>query len=318
LSVLAQPGCPKSMMLKKTITTVAIVLFLSFLGEGHGQDGITNITKNLLKIGYPLTKEDILALDKVEMRFNSKNRITVLEKILKDRDFIHSREQIDYFVRTEAICDALRLLDELDIPSARTLIDELNLQPGWEARENTLLLFMAAKRGIRYHENVGYLLGILDQFGRDLERIYQEESYRIIIDVMNCLSYLADLYVYKGDQHILNSLITYSSRAYGFPAEHLSHMFVDMFLMRPKELAETLAARDAQTINTVTNTMIFGVRNNQVREKIMAVLNKDFSLAEGPGKPVIILLTNKIHSQASPTGSKTLQKKPLLPAGSAE
>ena len=40
---------------------------------------ITQITKNLLKMGYPLTKEDILALNKVEMRFNSNNRVTVLD-----------------------------------------------------------------------------------------------------------------------------------------------------------------------------------------------------------------------------------------------
>lgn len=306
------------MTVKKTIAMVAFVLFLGLLGEGHAQNDITNLTKNLLKMGYPLTKEDVLALDKVEMRFNSMNRITVLEKILKDRDVIHSREQVDYFTRTESICDALRLLDELDIPVARKLIGELNLQQGWEARENTLLSFMAAKRSIRYPENIDYLLGILNQFGRDVERMDKEESYITIIDVTNCLSYLADLFVYKGDRRILNGLITYSSRAYGFPAEHLSHMFVDMFLMRPKELAETLAIRDAQTINTVTNALIFGVRNNQVREKIMAVLNKDSSLTEGPGKPVIILLTNKIHSQAGLNGSKTLQKKPLLPAGSAE
>jgi len=306
------------MTVKKTIAMVAFVLFLGLLGEGHAQNDITHMTKNLLKMGYPLTKEDVLALDKVEMRFNSMNRITVLEKILKDRDVIHSREQVDYFTRTESICDALRLLDELDIPVARKLIGELNLQQGWEARENTLLSFMAAKRSIRYPENIDYLLGILNQFGRDVERMDKEESYITIIDVTNCLSYLADLFVYKGDRRILNGLITYSSRAYGFPAEHLSHMFVDMFLMRPKELAETLAIRDAQTINTVTNALIFGVRNNQVREKIMAVLNKDSSLTEGPGKPVIILLTNKIHSQAGLNGSKTLQKKPLLPAGSAE
>lgn len=267
-------------------------------------------------MGYPLTKEDVLALDKLEMSFNSRNRVTVLKKILKDRDFIHNRDQVNYFVRTEAICDALRLLDELDIPPVKTLIDELNLQQGWEPRENMLLSFMAAKRDIRYNENVDYLLGILDQHGGDFERIYQEESYRIIIDVINCLSYLADLYVYKGDRHISNVLITYSSRAYGFPAEHLSHVFMDMFLIRPKEFAEALAARDAQTINKVTDAMIFGVRNNQVREKIMAVLKKEFTSAEGPGKPIFILLTNKIHSQAIPTESKTLQEHTLQPAGS--
>jgi hypothetical protein len=159
----------------------------------------------------------------------------------------------------------------------------------------------------------------LDQYSRDLGRFYHEESYRIIIDVINCLSYLADLYVYKGDQHILNSLITYSSRAYGFPAEHLSHMFVDMFLMRPKEIIETLAARDERTINTVTNSMIFGIRNNQLREKIMAVLNKDFSLAEGPEKSIIIILTNKIHSQADTVENhKTLQDNTPQTEGPAE
>ena len=305
------------MKFTKTIIVV-VVLFLGLSAEVHAQNSITNLTKNLLQMGYPLTKEDVLALDKVEMSFNSKNRVTVLKKILKDHDFIHSHDQVDYFVRTEAICDALRLLDELDIPSVRTLIGELNLQQGWETRENTLLSFMAAKRSIRYPENIDYLLGILDQFDRNVERIDQEESYRIIIDVINCLSYLADLYVYKGDRRILNALITYSSRAYGFPAEHLSHMFVDIFLMRPKEFAETLASRDAQTINTVINAMIFGVRNNQVREKMMAVLKKDFSLTEGPGKPVIILLTNKIYSQAGLNGSKTLQKNTPLPAGSPE
>jgi hypothetical protein len=158
----------------------------------------------------------------------------------------------------------------------------------------------------------------LDHYSSDLGGIYHEETYRIIIDVINCLSYLADLYVYKGDRDILNALITYSSRAYGFPSEHLSHMFVDMFLMRPKELAETLAARDVQTINTVTDTIIFGVRNNQVREKIMAVLNKDFSSAEGPGKPIIIILINKIRSQDGASGDRTLQKDTPLPASSAE
>jgi len=307
------------MTVKKTLTTVVVVLFLVLLGEGHAQNSITHMTKNLLKMGYPLTKEDVLALDKLEMSFNTKNRVTVLKKILKDRDFIHNRDQVDYFVRTEAICDAFRLLDELDIPASRTLIGELNLQQGWEARENTLLSFMAAKRDIRYHENVNYLLGILDQYSQDLGRFYHEESYRIIIDVINCLSYLADLYVYKGDQHILNSLITYSARAYGFPAEHLSHMFVDMFLMRPKEVIETLADRDERTINTVTNAMIFGVRNNQVREKIMTVLDKDFSLAEGPEKSIIIILTNKIDSQAGPVeNSKTLQNNTPQTEGSVE
>lgn len=280
------------------IAAVAAILSFSFWGQIHAQNYIPHLVRNLLKMGYPLNKEDVLALDKIGMRFDSKNRITVLEKILADREFIHSRQDVDYFTRTEAIIDALRLLDELDLPASRALIEKLNRQSGWEAREKALLAYMAAKRDIRYQSNTSYLLGILPQYGSNLEKNYSGESARAIIDVMNCLSYLSDLFVYNGDTYILNALIRYGSKTYGFPAEYLSHQFVDMFLMRPKVFVSTLAVKDDSIVHTVTDALIFGIRNNQVREKVKEVLQKDLSGVEEPSKRVVLLLTDKVNRQA--------------------
>jgi|GEM_PF-1128295 len=282
---------------KKIITAGVVMLFISFGGDVYAQNYISHLVRNLLKMEYPLTKEDVLALDKIGMRFDSKNRITVLEKILMDRDDIHSRKEIDYFVRTETICDALRLLDELELPVAKTLVEKLSRQQGWEAREKTLLAYMAAKRDIRYRVNVDYLLRILSQHGSDSEKADNGEASMAIIDVMNCLSYLADLFVINGDTYILNSLIRYGSRAYGFPAEYLSHEFVDMFLMRPRVFVSTLAIKDDPIVNSVINGLIFGIRNKQIREKVKEVLSKNLSSMEAPGKRVVILLTDKVHKQ---------------------
>lgn len=306
---------------KKIITTGVVILLLSFWGKVYAQNYIAHLVRNLLKMEYPLTKEDVLALDKIGMRFDSKNRITVLEKILMDRDYIHSRKEIDYFVRTEAICDALRLLDELELPVVSKLIEKLNQQQGWEAREKALLAYMAAKRDIRYRVNVDYLLRVLSQHGSDLEKANSGEASTAIIDVMNCLSYLADLFVINGDTYILNSLIRYGSSAYGFPAEYLSHQFVDMFLMRPRVFVSTLAIKDDQIVDSVINGLIFGIRNKQLREKVKEVLSKDLSSMEAPGKRVVILLTDKVHKQDDlddPAGPKALQQHTAPPVVSGE
>lgn len=305
----------------KIITAGVVILLLSFGGNVYAQNYIPRLVSNLLKMEYPLTKEDVLALDKIGMRFDSKNRITVIEKILMDRDYIHSRKEVDYFVRTEAICDALRLLDELELPAVRTLVEKLSRQQGWEAREKSLLAYMAAKRNIRYKANVDYLLRILSQHGRDLEKTDSREASTAIIDVMNCLSYLADLFVINGDTYILNSLIRYGSSAYGFPAEYLSHQFVDMFLMRPNEFVSTLAIKDDQTVNSVINGLIFGIRNKQLREKVKEVLSKDLSSMEAPGKRVVILLTDKVHKQDELddlNGPKASQQQTAPPVASGE
>jgi hypothetical protein len=307
-----------TIMGKKIITAGVIILLLSFGGKVYAQNDIAHLVKNLLEMNYPLTKEDVLALDKIGMRFDTKNRITVLEKILMDRDDIHSRKEVDYFVRIEAICDALRLLNELDLPVANTLVEKLTKQQGWEPREKALLAYMAAKRDIRYQENVDYLLRILSKHGNIPKKPYSGETSAAIIDVMNCQSYLADLFVINGDTNILESLFRYGSSAYGFPAEYLSHEFVDMFLMRPRVFVATLAVKDDPIVNTVINGLIFGIRNNQIREKVKGVLRKELASMEAPGKRVVVLLTDKVHKQDQFAGPKASQQHAAPPGVSGK
>ena len=300
------------------IVAYIIILGVGLLGEAQAQDyNVANLVRNLLKIGYPLEQEDVIALDKIGMQFGSKNRITVLEEILRDREFIHSRNE-NFFIKTDIVIDALRLLDEHDLPVVHNLIDELNQQDGWEIRERALLAYMAAKRDIRYPSNVTFLLEVLPQYGSDLARIYSGDTSHAIIDVMNCLSYLADLFVFKGDKDILNALILYSSRAYGYPAEYLSHMFIEMFLLRPKVFISTLAAKDNNTVNTVITSLIFGVRNNKVRAEVKAVLQKDLFAADDPNQRTLDLIITKFNTQIDLAVNKKLTDAPVSSADSGE
>ena len=180
-------------------------------------------------------------------------------------------------------------------------------------RERALLAFMAAKRDIRYQSNAAFLLEVLPQYGSDLERIYSGDTSHAIIDVMNCLSYLADLFVYKGDKNILDSLILYSARAYGYPAEYLSHMFIDMFLLRPKVFISTLAVKDSNTLNTVIKSLIFGIRNNQVRAEVKAVLQKDLFAADEPNQATLDLIIKKFNTQIDLAVNKARPEAPVSP-----
>ena len=305
-------------MWQNRIVVCIFILCIGLPGEARAQDyKVTNLVRNLLKIGYPLEREDVIALDKIGMQFDSKNRITVLEEILRKRDFIHSRNE-DFFIKTEIVIDALRLLDEHDLPVVNKLIDELNQQDGWEMRERALLAFMAAKRNIRYQSNAVFLLEVLPQYGSDLERVYSGDTSHAIIDVMNCLSYLADLFVYKGDKNILDSLILYSSRAYGYPAEYLSHMFIDMFLLRPKVFISALAVKDSYTVNTVIKSLIFGIRNNQVREEVKAVLQKDLFAADAPNQATLDLIITKFNTEIDLAVNKARPEVSDSPADTGE
>ena len=293
------------------IVVCIIILCVGLLGEVQAQNAnVGNLVRNLLKLGYPLEQDDVIALDKIGMSFGSKNRITVLEKILRDREFIHGRTD-DFFLKTEVILDALRLLDEHDLPRINTLIDELNQQTGWEKREMALLAFMAAKRNIRYQSNAAFLQRLLPQYGSDLERIYSGDTSHAIIDVMNCLSYLADLFVYRSDENILNSLILYSKHAYGYPAEYLSHLFIDILLIRPRELVSVLTVKDDRTINSVIKSMIFGIRNNKVRQEVKAVLQKDLFAKDDPNQRTLDLIITKFNTQLNMAVNTTIPEVPV-------
>ena len=294
-------------MCKNWMLAGIMILFGGMFASVQAQDQHThNLVKNLLKIGYPVERVDVLMLDKIGMRFDAKNRIDLLEQVLGDRESIHGHLEIDYFIRTEVICDALRLLDEHNLPVVKQMIDALNQQTGWERREKALLTYMAAKRGIRYEPNARYLLEVLTRYEQDLKRIYDGDASLVIIDIMNSLSYLADLYVYKGDPDILDALLLYSSHAHGFPAEYLSHMFVDMFLLRPKIFVSRLALNDDRTVSNVSNALVFGIRNNQIRQKVKGVLQKDLFTAEERKQANVALILKKLKAQIEPAINETL------------
>ena len=300
-------------MRQKKIIACVIILLVGFYGEIQAQNyQVANLVKNLLKIGYPLERDDVIALDKFGMRFDSKNRINVLEKILRDRDFIHSRQDFDYFIRSEIIIDALHLLDEHDLPAAATLVDEFNKQEGWEIREKALLAYMAAKRDIRYQSNASYLLSVPPQIGSDLERIYSGDAFQAILDIMNCLSYLSDLFVFKGDKDILDSLILFSARTHGFPAEYLSHRFIEMFLIRPRIFISALALKDDRIADGVIRSLIFGIRNNQVRAEVKSVLQKNLFNGDNPDHRKAVFIIEKFENQIDLAVDKTLPKVPEL------
>ncbi|MEE8398920.1 MAG: hypothetical protein V3S89_07930 [Desulfobacterales bacterium] len=271
------------------------------------------LVRNLLAIGYPLTRQDVELLEKTVIRFDSFNRLDFLAKILKDRKDIHDREGVGYFVKTETILDALRLLDEHDLPVVNRRIDALNTQDGWERREKALLAYMAAKRNIRYQSNTVYLLSVLPEYRADLESVYSKESFRSIIDERNGLSYLADLFASRGDPAIFDWLITYLLKTHGFPAENLSHMFVEMLLRRPRVFISALAVKDDHTVDAVVSGLIFGMRNRRERERVSAVLQKDlFTMDEGNLQRLYWVI-NRLHSQIDLVG-RTLPKT----AGPAE
>jgi hypothetical protein len=296
------------MMVKKIVLACVVILATSLWENAWAQNRIAPLVRNLLQMGYPLTKEDVLALDKIGMKFNAGNRLTVLKKILSDRDRIHRLKTADYFVKTEVICDALRLVDELNLPVVKTLVEHLERQSDWETREKMVLAYMAARRDIRYQANVDFLLGILPQYESDLDRIYSGDFSWAIIDVMRCLSFLTDLFVYKGDKDIFNALSLYSARAYGFQSEYLSHMFLDMLLIRPYDFVGNLATQEATIIRAVTNSLLFGIRSHMLRAKVEKVLRQELSEVTGPAKSIVILLKDKVHNQASRNNLKTAQE----------
>jgi hypothetical protein len=296
-------------MMHKRIIAAAFCLFISLTSAVHGQNYVSSLVRNLIEIGYPISKEDVVALDKIAMRFDSRNRLDVLKKILSDREAIHHIQDKGYYSKTEAICNALRLLDELGLPETDALIRTLNHEGGWEKRENELLSYMAAKRGIKYQQNVALLMEALQQYKNNTSADAKIGISVEILDFCNTLSYLSEIFDLTGDTHILNPLIHYSAQVYGYPGEYASRLLVDMFLQQPKVFVSVLAAKDEQTITTITNAMVFGIWNNQQKSNVIGVIDKDLHLTDDREKNTVVLLTNKIKRkfEGSSTRGKDLQ-----------
>lgn len=288
-----------TMILSRTIaTTLCIIIF--WVSAAYTRNYVRSLVGNLLKIGYPISQKDVIALDKIAMRFDEWNRLDVLKKILGDRDKIHHIKGADYFDKTEALCDALRLLDEHNLPEANELISNLSRQGNWEKREKTLLSYMAAKRGIDYQPNVMYLMADLEQFG-----LSSDEENRVgvsieILDFCSTLSYLSDIFSLTGDIKIGNALIDFASRGYGYPGEYASRLLVEMCLQQPEVYIPLLAGKNAQTRKTVIDAMVFGIWNNQQKENVLEVLNQSFQPRNHQEKTTISTLDEKIRRRFSP------------------
>lgn len=256
------------------ITLLGLVTLL-FSQPAQAKNYSALLVKGLIKLGYPLTREDVLAIDKISMRFDSKNRIDVLSRILHDRKKIHAMEGGDRFEKIEVVCNALHLLDELDLPVTRRIVKELIKTGSWKTRELRLLSYMAAKRDIDVDDNVKYLIDSLPRQGTDLEEEWGGQISLAIMDICDNLSFLTELFVYRGDRSILDALIKYAEQTYGYPKEYLSHMFVEIFLQRPELFVTVLSEKEKRTAGLVINSLIFAIWNGDARGKVDVILNEE-------------------------------------------
>jgi len=297
-----------SKMTRERIAPAIFSIFILWASSAYARNYVQSLVGNLLAIGYPISKKDVIALDKTAMRFDEWNRIDVLKKILSDRKKIHSIPGADYYNKTGAICDALRLLDEHDLPETDALIEVLSRENGWETREKALLSYMAAKRGVDYQSNVAFLLSALPQYGGRTETGISGEISFEILDFCNNLSYLADIFNHTGDIAIGNALIHYAAQAYGYPGEYSSRLLVDMCLQQPEVFIPIVAAKDEHTRKLIIDAMVSGIWNNQQKENVLEVITQKLRPNNDQEKKTVTFLSEKIRlrfSDSSTNGKKS-------------
>lgn len=280
------------------ICVVLAALSVMCIQEAFGQNYSSLLVNGLLRLGYPLSREDVVALDKISMRFNARNRFDVLKKILDDRQHIRGLESGDNFEKTAVICSALRLLDEMELPITTEMIRELVGEEGWQQKELRLLWYMAAKRDIDFETNIRHLIAAMPRQEVDLQKEWGGEISYSITDICDNLSFLTELFVYKGDKEILDALIKYAGRAYGYPKEYLSHMFVEILLQRPALFIDILSQKDRQSVERVINSLLFAVWRNDVKGKVDAVLEQELADDKYANNQVLVLFRQKLDNLA--------------------
>lgn len=255
----------------------AVLLTLSVcpVREACSENYSSLLVSGLLRIGYPLTRDDVVALDKISMRFDTLNRVDVLTRIIEDRQHIHSLEKGDSYEKTEVICNALRLLNEMDLPLIRDVVGKFVKEGGWQEKERRLLAYMAAKRDIDYAANVDFLIAAMPSQETDLQKGWGGEISLSIMDICDNLSYLTELYIYQGDREILDALITYAGRVYGYPKEYLSYMFVEVLLQRPQLFIDILSEKDDLQVDPVINSLLFAIWRNDAKSKVDRILENE-------------------------------------------
>ena len=282
---------------------VLLGVFLIFLAVSVGREaGSQNysslLVSGLLRLDYPLTRGDVVALDNISMRFDAKNRIDVLKRILRDRNRIYGLEKGDSFEKTEVICNALRLLNEMELPVTRTIIEELVHEEGWQEKEHRLLSYMAAKRDIDFDANVRFLIASMPSQETDLQKEWGGEISLSIMDICDNISFLTELFIYHGDRNILEALIRFARRAYGYPKEYLSHMFVEIFLQRPVLFIDIVSEQDDQSVDAVVDSLLFAVWRNDSKSKVDALFEEELAGEEYKQNRVVRLFKERFNNFA--------------------
>ncbi len=300
----------RAVLMRKTLFYIILLplLTVAFWLPAHGKNYSSLLVHGLIRLGYPLDRAEVVAIDNISMRFDTRNRIDVLDRILQDRQAIHALQTGDIFLKTGVIIAALRLLDELDLPVSRRMIAQFVKEQGWEARERRLLSYMAAKRDIDFASHVTLLLNALTRGRSQLEQEWGDEISLAIMDTCDNLSFLTDLFIYRGDRRILEALINYAGQAYGYPKEYLSHMLMAMFLQRPGDFVEILAAQNDQKANVVVNSLVFAIWTKDTKGNVEQLLREELAGETYATNRIVNMLRERLESLST---NESGNRKPL-------
>lgn len=289
----------------------AVVLTLSLcpVREACSENYSSLLVSGLLRLGYPLTRDDVVALDKISMRFDTLNRVDVLTRIIEDRQHIHSLDKGESYEKTEVICYALRLLNEMDLPLIRDVVGRFAKEKGWQEKERRLLAYMAAKRDIDYAANVDFLIAAMPSQETDLKKEWGGEISLSIMDICDNLSSLTELYIYQGDRKILDALITYAGRVYGYPKEYLSYMFVEILLQRPRSFINILTEKNDEQVGQVINSLLFAIWRNDAKSKVDALMEDELGSDTYWNNPVVNLFRQRLAHFAEYNEMKRQKKQ---------
>jgi len=269
------------------------LLWLCLSSQAAAQDPLDQLLKSLEGMTLPF---DVSGLSSLGDPQDYKKQIEAVTEILDSREGIHSRTDVDDFEKTQIVCNALHLLDEYDLPYVQEIIGRLSEEEHWKRRERALLAYLCAKRDIQYDTNVTYLLESLRSYEADLESPENREVAWTVRDLCDTLSYLGDIFILNGDPGILDELFAYASIAFGYPAEYFSERLTGMLLKRPDLFVSFLARSREKTIRDVTNSIVFGIRNDSVRKSIEETLQNAGERVEGREKEVVAHLRAEVEA----------------------
>jgi hypothetical protein len=178
------------------------------------------------------------------------------------------------------------------------IVKKLVREDDWQEKEHRMLCYMAAKRDIDFAGNIQFLIASMPSQETDLQREWGGEISLSIMDICDNLSYLTELYVYRGDRRILEALIRYAGRAYGYPKEYLSYMFVEILLQRPQLFIDVLSDKDERSVDVVINSLLFAVWRNDAKEKVDTLLREELAEKDYARNRVVVMFRDRLENLA--------------------